>query len=69
MAPHEMNSQILICYGGNEEDVLNAENNEKYFIFPAFIKLAIKMLNFPKVLMERERSRGKRYHVFSSRKL
>ena len=39
MAPHGMNSQILICFGGNEEDVLNAENNEEYFIFLAFIKL------------------------------
>ena len=64
-----MNSQILICFGGNEEDVLNAENNEEYFIFLAFIKLAIKMLNFPKVLTERERSRGKSCHVFSLGKL
>ena len=40
MAPHGMNSQILICFGENEEDVLNAENNEEYFIFLAFIKLA-----------------------------
>ena len=69
MAPHGMNSQILICFGGNEEDVLNAENNDKYFIFLAFIKLAIKMLNFPKVFTERERSRGKSCHVFSLRKL
>ena len=64
-----MNSQILICFGGNEEDVLNAENNEEYFIFLAFIKLAIKMLNFPKVLTERESSRGKSCHVFSLGKL
>ena len=69
MAPHGMNSQILICFGGNEEDVLNAENNEEYFIFLAFIKLAFKMLNLPKVLTERERSRGKSCHVFSLRKL
>ena len=68
MAPHGMNSQILICFGGNEEDVLNAENNEEYFIFLAFIKLAIKMLNFPKVLTERERSRGKSCHFFFFRK-
>ena len=68
MAPHGMNSQILICFGENEEDVLNAENNEEYFIFLAFIKLAFKMLNFPKVLTERERSRGKSCHVFSLRK-
>ena len=59
MAPHGMNSQILICFGGNEEDVLNAENNDKYFIFLAFIKLAIKMLNFPKVFTEREGREGK----------
>ena len=68
MAPHGMNSQILICFGGNEEDVLNAENNEEYFIFLAFIKLAIKMLNFPKVLTARERSRGKSYQVFFFKK-
>ena len=59
MAPHGMNSQILICFGENEEDVLNVENNEEYFIFLAFIKLAFKMLILPKVLTERERSRGK----------
>ena len=64
-----MNSQILICFGENEEDVLNAENNEEYFIFLAFIKLAFKMLILPKVLTERERSRGKNCHVFSLRKL
>ena len=68
MAPHGMNSQILICFGENEEDVLNAENNKEYFICLAFIKLSFKMLNFPKVLTEREKSRGKKLPRFFFKK-